>query len=591
MKTYLTCLSAILLLLNGCAVSPPLKPDAVAHGDYGYLKTHLTWLIEQEMSEQDVEGLSIAVVDDQQVVWSQGFGYADQAKQIAATPETVYRTGSISKLFTDTLVMQLAEQGKLDIDRPLQTYLPNFAIKSRFPDAGPITPRNIMSHHSGLPGDRGNGMWTKHPVAFNQLVDPLKDEYAAYPPNRIWAYSNLGITLLGTMLEQLTGQDFSSYADQQLLKPLGMTNAAFSLGIEGKLASKAYKNDQEKTEVALRDMPAGGLNANVLDLSRFIAMVLADGKTNGRPILKPETLHEMLRQQNQDVALDVGTKTGLGWFLTNKPGIGDVAAHGGATLFHRSLLTVVPEHKLGVVVLANSPPTGDLIDKVTDKALKLAVAIKAGQPLPDDAETPEIETRGLSPQEQQSAAGQYATALGYIQLTADGDTLATELNGKSLDLVGRDDGKFGIRYKLLGLLPIQPKQLAEVGVSVRHVDGHDLALAHWQGETFVLGEKIQPVPIPESMRSRLGEYEIVNLAEGEAMVPEKCALRERDGFLMLEYSIPAFDMNNLTFPIAPVSENAAVILGLGRGMQETVRLETINGQEFVAYSGYLLRKK
>ncbi|QSB03632.1 beta-lactamase family protein [Methylomonas sp. EFPC1] len=591
MKTYLTCLSAILLLLSACAGSPPLKPDTVARGDYSYLKTHLTWLIEQEMSEQDVAGLSIAVVDDQQVVWAQGFGYADQDNGIAATPETVYRTGSISKLFTDTLVMQLAEQGKLDIDQPLQTYLPNFAIKSRFPDAGPITPRNIMTHHSGLPGDRGNGMWTNNPAPFSQLVDPLKDEYAAYPPNRIWAYSNLGITLLGTMLERLTGEDFSTYADRQLLKLLGMTHAAFSPGISGELTSKAYKNDQEKAEVALRDMPAGGLNANVLDLSRFIAMVLADGKANGRQLLKPETLHEMLRQQNRDLALDVGNKTGLGWFLTSKPGIGDVAAHGGATLFHRSLLTVLPEHKLGVVVLANSPPTGDLIDKVTDKALKMAVAIKTGQPLPDDIETPEIETRGLTAQEQQLGAGQYATALGYIKLTADGDTLVTELNGSSMDLVGRDDGKFGIRYKLLGLIPIQPKQLAEVGLSIRHVDGHDLALAHWHGQTFVLGEKIQPVPIPAAMRSRLGEYEIVNLAEGEAMVPEKCALRERDGFLMLEYSIPTFDLNNLTLPIAPVSENAAVILGLGRGMQETVRLETINGQEFVAYSGYLLRKK
>jgi hypothetical protein len=93
------------------------------------------------------------------------------------------------------------------------------------------------------------------------------------------------------------------------------------------------------------------------------------------------------------------------------------------------------------------------------------------------------------------------------------------------------------------------------------------------------------------MRSRLGEYEIVNLAEGEAMVPEKCALRERDGFLMLEYSIPAFGMNNLTFPIAPVSDHEAIVLGLGRGMRETVHLKTVNGEELIAYSGYLLRKK
>jgi CubicO group peptidase (beta-lactamase class C family) len=580
-----------LFFLSGCSIAPPKKPDSVQIGDYSYLKTYMTWLIQREMSKQNVEGLSIAVVDDQQIVWSQGFGYEDKANRIAAAPETVYRVGSISKLFTDTLVMQLAEQNKLDIDKPLKTYLPNFAIKSHFPDAGPITPRNIMTHHSGLPGDLGNGMWTKNPVPFREVVIQLQDEYVAYPPNTIWSYSNLGITLLGAMLEQITTQAFSDYAYRQLLNPLGMTNAAFSQGLEGEKASKAYQNHEESNEVALRDIPAGGLNANVMDLSRFIAMVLADGKANGKQILKPETLHEMLRTQNETVDLDVDFKIGLGWLLSNKPDIGLIAAHAGATLFHRSQLSIVPEHKLGVVVLANSPPSGDLMDKVTNTALKLAVAIKTGSHLPDDTKKTVIETRGLTPQEQQVGAGQYATALGYIKLTRDGETLATELNGSSMDLVGREDGRFGIRYKLLGLIPIQPEELAEVSLSLRRIAGHDLALVHWQNATFVLGEKINPVPISASLRNRIGEYDVVNVAEGEANIPENCALRERDGFLMLEYSIPAYGLSNIAFPIAPWSDNEAIILGLGRGMHETVRLETINGQELLAYSGYLLRKK
>ncbi|WP_239649871.1 serine hydrolase domain-containing protein [Methylocucumis oryzae] len=130
------------------------------------------------------------------MVWAQGFGYADAANKIPATPETVYRMGSISKLFTDTLVMQLAEQGKLNIDKPLQTYLPDFWIKTRFTDAGPITPRNIMTHHSGLPGDMSNGMWIQQPKPFSQLVGQLKDEYIAYPPNTIWSYSNLGLNVI-----------------------------------------------------------------------------------------------------------------------------------------------------------------------------------------------------------------------------------------------------------------------------------------------------------------------------------------------------------------------------------------------------------
>ncbi len=129
MKNSLSLLIGLLLSLTACNSSSPIKPDTVQRGDYSYLKTYLTWLIEDKMTDQDVEGLSIAVVDDQQVVWSQGFGYADTANKIPATPETIYRVGSISKLFTDTLVMQLAEQGKLDIDKPYKLIYQIFQLK------------------------------------------------------------------------------------------------------------------------------------------------------------------------------------------------------------------------------------------------------------------------------------------------------------------------------------------------------------------------------------------------------------------------------------------------------------------------------
>lgn len=303
----------LLLLLAACSSSPPPKPDNIQRGDYTYLKAYLAWLIAGEMSSQGVEGLSIAVVDDQQIVWSQGFGYADTANHIPATPETVYRVGSISKLFTDTVVMQLADQGKLDIDKPLQTYVPEFSIHTRFPDAEPITPRNIMTHHSGLPGDINNGMWTQKPKPFNQLVGQLKDEYVAYPPNTIWSYSNLGLTLLGVVVERVSGKDFNVYAEEQLFKPLRMADSKFSQVLDGKKASKAYKNHEEKAEVPIRDTPAGGLNANVLDMSRFITMVFANGTSNGHQILKPDTLKEMWRPQNSNVVLDVDFRIGLGW--------------------------------------------------------------------------------------------------------------------------------------------------------------------------------------------------------------------------------------------------------------------------------------
>ena len=590
MKNYLSLLISTSLLLVGCTCAPPLKPDAIQHGDYSYLKTYLTWMVQNKMSDQNVEGLSIAVVDDQKVVWSQGFGYADTANKIPATSETVYRVGSISKLFTDTLVMQLAEQGKLDIDKPLQTYLPEFSIKTRFPDAGPITPRNLMTHHSGLPGDINNGMWTHKPKPFSQLVGQLKDEYVAYPPNTIWSYSNLGLTLLGSMVERISGKDFNTYAEAQLLKPLGMVDAKFSQALEGKTASKAYKNHEEKAEVPLRDTPAGGLNANVLDMSHFIKMVFADGKVNGRQILKRATLKEMLRPQNSDVALDVDFRIGLGWMLRDNLKIGTIVEHGGATLHHQSQLSLLPEHKLGVIVSANSPPTGDLLIQIVNTALKLAVETKTGKQVPTNKDKPAINARPLTVQEQQNAAGHYATLFGYVKLTPEGDGLTTEIDGKGMDFVAREDGRLSIRYKLFGFIPVQPDELAEVSLSLHTIAGHDLVLAHYNGQTFVAGEKIKPAPIPASARKWLGEYEIVNLAGGDAYVPKQCALREKDGFLTLEYAFPEFDINTLAYPISVVSDNEAVILGLGRGTQETLRVVNMHGEELIAYSGYLLRK-
>ena len=152
-----------LVVLTACS-TPPQKPASVARGDYTYTRQYITWLIEQGMADADVTGLSIALVDDQQVVWAQGFGYADKQANIKATPDTVYHLGSIAKVFTATAAMQLAEQGKLNIDQPLQQILPEFSIKSRFGGVDKITPRNIMTHHSGLPGNWVRGMSERHPA-------------------------------------------------------------------------------------------------------------------------------------------------------------------------------------------------------------------------------------------------------------------------------------------------------------------------------------------------------------------------------------------------------------------------------------------
>jgi CubicO group peptidase (beta-lactamase class C family) len=588
------CIFLAIIVLGGCSTMPP-RPEMLARGDYSYTKEYMSWLINKEMKKNDVAGLSIALVDDQKVVWSEGFGYANKVGNVPATPETVYRVGSISKLFTATAVMQLAEQGKMDIDKPLQTYIPEFSIKSRFTDAGPITPRSIMTHHSGLPSELLKGMWTKSPEPFANDVKLLRDEYAAYPPNYVYSYSNVGVTILGHALEKVSGHDFSTHLTVSLLQPLGMVHSKFDPAPDHSLlAAKAYRKGTEADELPLRVVPAGGLNSTVLDLSRFMKMVFAGGRVGERQIIRPEALAEMLRPQNANDPLDLDLRIGLGWFLGSLSGIdvkktGPVAQHDGATLYHRSQMIVLPEQKLGVVVLSNSATAGEVVGNVATEALKLAFEAKSGIRQHEQKQV-KPRTGSLPKENLQAYEGRYATIAGVINVTRQSDYLRTEVMGKAVRLVPRVDGLLGLQYRLLGLFPISLGQMDYDGFSVACVAGHDILKVRSLGQESLLGERIKLVPIPEKWVRRTGEYEIINRGDDAVLIDNVC-LRQDNGLLIVDYTMPLFLDGRMSNAITPLSDTEAITYGLGRNMGETIRVVNVGGEELLRYSGYLLRKK
>jgi CubicO group peptidase (beta-lactamase class C family) len=578
-------------ILASCATMPKRAED-LAPDDYGFTREYITWLIKKEMKQRGVTGLSIALVDDQRVVWAEGFGLADKANEVAATPETVYRAGSISKLFTATAAMQLAEQGKLDIDKPLQSYLPEFSISSRFKDSSAITPRTIMTHHSGLPSNLSKGMWSTDPQPFETVVEQLKDEYVATPPGYIFSYSNLGVTLLGHALERVAGQSYSSYMSASILSPLGMTYSSFSQGPDHSfLAAKAYRNCKEVDEPALRDIPAGGLNTTVLDLSRFMQMVFAGGRTEKRQIIKSETLAEMLRPQNENVPLDLDNRVGLAWGLgsTDIQNAGPVASHGGATICHRSRLMVLPDHKLGIVVLANSATAGSVVRKVAIETLKLALETKAGikqleqqiVDIPHEVTLPYEVLQGYE--------GRYYTSEGVVDVSNESGYLQAEVKKKPVLLVPRADGLFYLKYRMLGLVPISLGELDKIGISRATIMGREILKARVNGREIIAGERMQPVKVSKKWLQRVGKYEIINQGK-DALAIDNFRLRHDDGLLFVEYSMPLFASCTKSLAVEPISDSEVVISGLGRGRGETIRMVNEQGEELLRYSGYLFRK-
>lgn len=577
---------ATLLAVTACTTVPQ-RPLELVPGDYRFAREHGRWLIEQEMADSKVTGLSIALVDDQQLVWAEGFGFEDVAHGVPASAQTPYRLGSIAKVFTATAAMQLADQGLIDIDRPLADALPSFSVRTRFASTAPVTPRNIMDHHSGLPANYLNGMLTvAAPAPFTDLVEAVRNEYVAYPPEFIFAYSNLAVTLLGAAIEHTVGVPFSEHLTRALLTPLGMDKTRF----EARPALKVYNRHEEIAPLALRDLPSGGLISNVDDMSRFMRWVFADGRAGGRQLLRADSLAEMLRPQNEHVPLDMGFRVGLGWLLSGIEirDAGTVASHGGTLLDSHSMMVILPDHKLGVIVASNSATSQGVVKTVATEVLKLALEVKTGIRQPDMAPGANVDV-ALPQTQLEGYSAWYDSMVGLVKVRLGSNALDATVMGHTLQLRPRAAGQFGLRYKLFGLIPVQVSAFDGIRVSMAQVAERNVLIGHFGEDTMLVGERLTPSPVPGRLLDYVGDYEIAGKALGIA--PDRLTLRLEDGMLVGECSFSQLPGFVLRIGLTPISETEMLVSGLGTGKGETIVAAGTDEDRVLLFSGLELRQK
>lgn len=540
---------AAIIGLNGCMSTPPAA-EPVAQGDFTSVTQQLTRFIAHEMDAQRVAGLSIALVDDQRVVWARGFGWADAAERRPAAADTLYRVGSVSKLFTDSAAMQLVAQGRLQLDAPIQQALPDWRIRSRWeaaPAGTTITPRQLMTHHSGLPRDVLGGMWGEPVGDFRTMLADIASgrstEEAVAPPGQAFGYSNVGLDLLGLAIERVSGQRFELQMQQALLDPLGMRDARFSAGpVDSPRMARGHMKSAAQVEPQLRDLPAGGLTASVSDVAKFISMQFANGRNAaGEEVLPAAQVAEMLRPQNADVALDSGFGVGLGWMLATfgrdtVRGGGPVAHHAGATFYHRTQLMMLPAQRLGVIVASNDGAALQLVNRVAARALALLLEAKTGQPQP--ARVPGVKLPAYAPwseAQRQACEGDYVTPAGLATLRRDGTQLRAQVAGERLDLIEGEDQWAGLRYRLLGLLPLSLEALDGMGLQCRSVAGRQLLVARFDGQELTVGDRLappaQPLPeLPPELIRLAGDW-LPQLAPGEVPTVERVRIEAEGGRL------------------------------------------------------------
>ncbi|MFN3817640.1 serine hydrolase [Blastomonas sp.] len=298
-----------------------------------------------------IPGAVVVVVNGDGTVLQKGYGYADVAKRTPVSPETtLFRPGSVSKLFTWTAVMQQVEAGKLDLDKDVNTYL-DFQIPPF--DGKPITLRHIMTHTAGFE-ESVRYLISSDPKAAMALKKqmPLALPQRVFAPGTTPAYSNYATALAGYIVERVSGQSFDDYVDSKIFAPLGMTNSSFRQPLPARLQplmSKGYPDVSQKPEPfeIVIPAPAGSLSASGADMGKFMIAHLNDGGV----LLKPETTR-MMHDYRAPRMANLNTMA-LG-FYEQWVGGQRAIAHGGDTVWFHSYLWLFPEADIGLYISMNS---------------------------------------------------------------------------------------------------------------------------------------------------------------------------------------------------------------------------------------------
>lgn len=341
----------------------PLAPASAVTAEHPVddkdLASFIDEFVPRQLKEAQVAGATVIVVQDGKTLYARGFGMADVASRRPVDVEqTLFRVGSVSKLFTSVAVMQLVEAGKLDLDRDINDYL-DFKIDSAA-GAVPVTLRLLLTHRAGFE-EQLKGQFVRQ----GQKLEALASYLPKVLPPRLYtqgdtpAYSNYGLTLAGYIVERVSGMPFESYVAQHILQPLAMTHSSFVQPLPTALAatmSSGYRNANGPAQSfeVIQHSPAAALSASGADMGRFMRMLLAAGTLDGSSILQPATLDKMWQAQTQ---APPGMNCMTLGFMERSVDGNRLLGHGGETTLFRSDLLLLPRENFGVFVAYNSPGT------------------------------------------------------------------------------------------------------------------------------------------------------------------------------------------------------------------------------------------
>lgn len=373
-------------LLLACFLLVSVRSASAQTIDINRVASELEPEIQRAMIEGKIPSASVALVAGDQIIWTGAYGYSNLWARTPAVPSTVYLIGSTFKAMSTVALLQLMEQGKFKLDDRVRDYLTDFKIQNE-DSANPVTFRHLLTHTSGLPADFG-----PFPV-WGDTVPPSMEEYlktslkVTGPPMQKVVYSNMAYTLIGYLVEKLSGMPYKKYIEENIFKPLEMTNTAFAPtpDMEERL-SIPYVPDQDTGRLAptirlkATVWPAGIVYGTIRDQANWLIMNLNGGMFKGKQLISQQTMRQMHTRQYDKFKGPIeglwGNETagfGLTWWAGERAG-DHYFAHSGSVPGYTAFLLGNLDKRFGFAILTNGNRAHPHLIKLADKAIDLMKA-------------------------------------------------------------------------------------------------------------------------------------------------------------------------------------------------------------------------
>jgi len=509
--------------------------------DYTKSIAKLERIVREELVTHQLHGMAVALVDDQRIVYSEGFGNVNR--------DSIFRAGSISKLFNALAVMQLVEQGKLDLDVSIEAYGTQFKIVVPFENVPALTLRQLLCHRSGMIRESPvGGYFDFTEPGLEKTVASIRSCVLVNPPNTKTRYSNVGPSIAGQIVAKVAGADYAQYQQEHLLKPIGMASSSFVLaGVPRQRLAKSYMRvangrggfaEQEAPVFDLGTIPAGNLFTTAEDLARFLSTLAAEGSAHGRQIVSKTTLQQMWTPQL--VKDEIGF--GLG-FMVGKIRKHKAISHNGAVYGHSASVVLLPDAKIGAVFLCNDDIVNGNVSRLSNQALGLMLEAKLGEPMTPLPAPIAVSAEALAP-----FAGEYESAATWAELEVKRGELIGRIGGHPVQMVPIEPLKFLVDGRVADRSP---------AIFARNPTGEVTSFVTAAGQKFLRvapSADAEPCPL---WKSYVGNY-------GPSFIPLVVSVRHGHLYAMTEnlcdYRMTPINRNVFAFPAGLYADEHLVFL-------------------------------